>query len=679
MQKITFTDFSGGIQEATGPGDFTQRQWAQLKGIMPENETVFGSQWACQSIGTEDGFRTVIPLSSPDGVYLVGIKSPGEDDAGTLWWCKAPHPTSTYVTANAKVWTQLTTAENVGVDASSDDIEDQPTITITPNPTFRFICHLPVELFKYAVKPTASNGNQFKYDEPATDTASAVASGALLHSRRYKVESGFENVDNQMAVVVYVDSRAGGGDGEVKAVTFPNWRRMPQNPNTDAFYGVSENGTTTTLFDGYPYTGTGTPGEEHSFHPYTYKTLDAGLLPGRGVIPRANVGCMWNNLLILGDVEWKSTEALTATDSNFTLPDGTLSFTLSDDNTVPYRSYIYYSLSDIDEFDPRNVLHAGGADAAILGLHVLNDTLIAITAAGGPTDGIIAWKGYPTELISYDEDTAPNPFAVRRELVRGNLGGSRRPENAGGYRAFSTLWAEAGIVVFVGDDGGVWYTDGNTADRLDRFGPIAPRLSHPWSHVASAGKHLFVWRDSSTIAQPSRLLVFTLLSSTDGDGQASGCWTELVAPGEVLNMQGVGDEIYFIANKKIYRYSKGAPTAERGRIDNVPITQTISTATVGEMDEHRRKNWHRFGMTFEVMGSSATINTVTVKAGGALAASAPTSYAQTLDRTYTAGYNDFVVPAGIGSHVIASATVTLTGNVRLQEAAFWFTGSEPKR
>lgn len=671
MQKITFTDFSGGIQEATGPGDFTQRQWAQLKGIIPENETVFTTQWACQSIGTETGFRTVIPLSSPDGVYLVGIKNTDEDDAGTMWWCKAPGPTQSFTIANAVTWTQITTAENKGVDTSSTSADDQPDITITPNPDFRFICYVPVEVFKYAVKPTAGNGNKFKEDEPTTDTASAVASGALFHSRRYKSGTSFTSVENQMAVVLYVDSLAGGGDGEVKAITFPNWRRMPQNPSTEEFYGVSEGGTITPLFDGYPYSGTGTPGPEHSFHPYTYKTLDGGLLPGRGVIPRANVGCMWNNLLILGNVEWKSTEALTATNSNFTLPDGTLSFTLSDENTTPYRSYIYYSLSDIDEFDPRNVLHAGGADAAILGLHVVNNTLIAITAAGGPTDGIISWKGYPTELISYDEDTAPNPFAVRRELIRGNLGGNRRPETLEGHRAFSTLWAEAGIVVFVDNSGGVWYTDGNTADRLDRFGPLPPTSSSPANHVAAVGKHLFVWRSN-------RLLVFTMLTSTDGDGQSSGCWTEMVSPGPINSMYGIDEELYFMSGEKIYRYTKDGPTAERGCIDGVPITQTISTATVGEMDEHRRKNWHRFGMTFEAM-TSTTIKTVVVKAGGALASSVPTSHSQTLNRTYSVGYNDFVVPAGIGSHILASATVTLSGYVRLQEAAFWFTGSEPKR
>ncbi len=679
MQKIAFTDFSGGIQEATGPGDFTQRQWAQLKGIMPENETVFGSQWACQSIGTvgEDAqtdFRTIIPLSSPDGVYLVGIKRVpifgDPSNNGTLWWCKAPSPTGGYATSNARVWQPLTNAENFGVDTSSSDDDDQPNITITPDPNFRFICYVPLEIFKYAVKPTAGNGNEFKYDEPTTETASAVSSGALLHSRRYKNVDEFTAVENQMAVIVYVDSLAGGGDGEVKAVTFPNWRRMPQNPNTDDFYNVANANSTQTLFAEYPYVDSNLPNETNSFHPYTYKTLDGGLLPGRGVIPRANVGCMWNNLLILGDVEWKSTEALTATNANVILPDGTLAFTLNDDNTTPYPSYIYYSLGDIDEFDPRNVLHAGGSDAAILGLHVINDTLIAITSAGGPTDGIVAWKGYLTELISYDEDTPPNPFSVRRELIRGGLGGTVRG-GGGGDLSFSTLWSEAGIVVFIDGSGGVWYTDGNSADRLDRFGPLAPPVSIASDHVAAAGKHLFVWR-------AGRLLVFTLLTPTDGDGQSAGCWTEVVAPGPVRNMRGVGDELYFVSNGNAYRYSKAAPAAERGCIDGVPVTQTISTATVGEMDEHKRKNWHRFGMTFEVIGS-ATVNTVTVKAGGALSASVPTSYAQTLNRAYTTGYNDFVVPAGIGSHVLASATVTLTGNVRLQEAAFWFTGAEPKR
>lgn len=678
MQKITFTDFSGGIQEATGPGDFTGRQWAQLKGIVPENETVFASQWACQSIGStgalaQDDFFAVMPIPSADGTFLVAIKNPEVENGGTIWWCKAPEANATYTSANgATVWQQLTTAENKGVDTTSDSALDQPDIDITANPDFRFITYVPFEVFKYAVSPGAGDGNDFSEDVPTTETAAAVTSGLLLHSRRYKDGADWAAVDNQMAVVVYVDTRAGGGTGTVKAVTFPNWRRMPQNPTTGGFYGVSEDGVVGTLFEGYPYTSAGLPNAEQSFHPYTYKTLDAGLLPGRGVIPRANVGCMWNNLLILGDIEWKSTEALVATNANFTLPDGTLAFTLSDDKTVPYRSYIYYSLSDIDEFDPRNVLAIGGADTAIRGLHVLDNTLIAITNIGGPSDGIIAWKGYPTELISYDEDTAPNPFAVRRELIRGGVGAFPRDESIRGHRGFSTMWSEAGIVVFVDNGGGVWYTDGNTADRLDRFGPIAPSRASLGDHVASSGKHLFVWRNG-------RLLLFTLLTSTDGEGQSSGCWTELIAPaGQVASMNGAAEGMYFVNNGLVYRYTFSGPAAERGCIDGVPVTQSIATATIGDPDEHLRKNWHRFGMTFEAM-SNVTILNVTIKAGAALSSTIPTSYVQTLNRVYSQGFNDFVVPAGIGSQVLASGTVTFTGHVRLQEAAFWVTGTEPKR
>jgi hypothetical protein len=381
---------------------------------------------------------------------------------------------------------------------------------------------------------------------------------------------------------------------------------------------------------------------------------------------------MWNNLLILGDVEWKSTEALVATSGNFTLPDGTLAFTLGDSNTVPYRSYIYYSLGDIDEFDPRNVLAVGGSDTAIRGLHVLDNALIAITNIGGPSDGIIAWKGYPTELISYDEDTPPNPFAVRRELIRGGVGAFPVSESSLGHRNFSTMWSEAGIVVFVDNSGAVWYTDGNTADRLDRFGPITPRQATVNDHVTSSAKHLFLWRSN-------RLLLFTLLTSTDGEGQSSGCWTELVPPaGAVSSMNGAAEGMYFINGGTVYRYVFAGPAAERGCINGVPVQQVVSTATIGDPDEHLRKNWHRFGMTFESV-TPVTINDVVVKAGPALSNTAPTSYTKSLNRVYSTGYNDFVVPAGIGGQVLASATVTFTGHIRLQEAAFWVTGTEPKR
>jgi hypothetical protein len=233
------------------------------------------------------------------------------------------------------------------------------------------------------------------------------------------------------------------------------------------------------------------------------------------------------------------------------------------------------------------------------------------------------------------------------------------------------VWPEAGVVVFVDRLGGIWYTDGDKCDRLDRFGPKPPSTATSNDHVAAMGKHLFVWRNS-------RLLLFSLVASS-GD-EASGCWTELVAPAEgVTGLVGSGEEMFFVSNGVAWRYTMNGPDAERGKLHNVATDITVSTATLGDEDEHKRKNWHRYGMTFEAL-SNAEVRTIRVQASGALNyTTAPATYTSTLNRAYSNGYSSFVVPAGIGAQVIASATVTFRGYVRLQEASFWTTGEEPKR
>ena len=63
---------------------------------------------------------------------------------------------------------------------------------------------------------------------------------------------------------------------------------------------------------GVTLTRTGTPSASNDFHPYTYLDGSGTLLPGKGTIPRGNVGVSWGGLLILGDIEWRSDKATTA-------------------------------------------------------------------------------------------------------------------------------------------------------------------------------------------------------------------------------------------------------------------------------------------------------------------------------------------------------------------------------
>jgi hypothetical protein len=136
MQKITIADFSGGIQESYSPDDFTNRQWAQLKGVVPRDATTFESQWPAQQLSPDSNWQSVFPLESSVGTFLIAIKN-----TGSIWWCKVPSVGASYTVTAQTAWYQLTTAENKGINRPGGiyevvaDPADQPTIDLPNNPS----------------------------------------------------------------------------------------------------------------------------------------------------------------------------------------------------------------------------------------------------------------------------------------------------------------------------------------------------------------------------------------------------------------------------------------------------------------------------------------------------------------------------------------------------------------
>jgi hypothetical protein len=817
MQKITINDFSGGIQESTIPDDFTSRQWAQLKGIIPSSELNFESQWAIQTVGSSFGsFTAVYPLASSSGTFLVAIKSDG-----TLWWCAVPAADAAYTTANAVTW------RSIGVDAAGSGTAmtaenylytGAAKTTINANTDYKFICSVPLQVYKYATTPDSGD-----LDNPSKDTSGSsslqIATAVMLNSTTV---NGSADSANWQAVVAYVDTTA----SCVRAITFPNLRRVPMH-DSDAGDFIKARVDATTIVD-FPAWLTGTS-PYRAAHPYTYLDKNATLLPGRGVVPRANVGTTKSGLLMLGDIEWrsdKSTEATyksdaylqdtgnnntfgtttkqvvwpaniptysrviynegsgiayvkddggiatsvtnkvasagtatitTAASHGYTTGDlvdisnvdaalnGTFTITgtpagttftfasaatvastpvtngkafaynyrvevgeyqtipnswstvyiastvdgsklkavsnlnaayhlLNDSNTGPHRGAMYFTTGgDIDEFDPRGVLVPGKTDVSIAGMHMIDDTAIIITTAGSQLDGVFRLRGYLSRLIQYGGTN--DSSAVRIELVRGGIGAVRRSTTT--HKNFSTVWSEAGVVAFIDRLGGLWYTNGQDCDRLDRYGPKQPKAATENDHVAELGKHLFMWRDG-------RLLCFTLMASNGEDKSGTGCWTEVVTPGTISSMVGARNELFFIYGGNVMRMGPSGPDAERGRINNTPITITVSTLTAGEVSDHKRTNWHKFGMTFTTP-TSCTVGTVRVQSTGALNISGSAvfpdvQYLSTLNRTYSdvGIIGEFLVNAGIGPQASCSATVTFTGYVQLQSASFWVSGQTPR-
>lgn len=764
MQKLTISDFSGGIQESLSPDDFTQRQWAQLKGVVPVNQTTFKSQWPAQRLGLEaDGnvdFNAVFPLESSLGTFLIGIKTDGH-----IYWAKVPAASETSIVVEDTIdWLRLTDslAINYGIPSSRN-------ITIKPNPDYRFITGLDFEAYKYTKKPLAGRESDFTQDIIATideeaegtiDSASlpAVLIGCRRHNRYDEVaqtsrfymwdkDDNFIHPWDQQILAVYIDvkgTRAVGRipgqyeQGVVRAVVFPHMRRWPtytrnySSTNPDGtpianwpqitvdgvVYGIEERaypmipyeadttvpgGQDKTFMPQYPMVNAGTyansPKAIHLFHPYTYLDRNSALLPGRGIIPRGNVGAIWNNGLILGDVEWRSESAFEATNTNKKVkPSGNRAAiglpALSDNNTEEHRGHIYFSREDIDIFDPRNVESISGSDARIAGMHVLDNYLVCITTFNGPNDGVVALSGNATAKVSYTG--SPNLFAVRRQLIRGGVGVADYPDTGNGHTTQTCLWSEPGNVVFIDKFGGIYATDGRSCDRIDRYGPKQPTLSTYHDHVAAVEKHLFAWRNQ-------RLIVLTLVESNGQ--QASGCWTELVLPETVTGAEGVksmiggAGQMFMVVNGHVWRYCINGPAAEYGYINgshtNDPdnedeqkvepkkkIDIVVSTATLGDTNAHKKTNWFRFGFSFYTE-TECWLKEAYVR-GEAMLLSGVTVPEYTFTNAgegkhFEDGHHEVVYPAAIGSQTVMSARFTFTGNVILKGATVWGTGGVMER
>ena len=712
MGKIDTNDFSGGIQESFAPDDFSPRQSAVLKGIVPTNDRTFESQWGLQSIGNLTGANAIFPLESQFGTFLVAIK--GE---GSIWWVKVPTDTASKDTANAVTWTQITTAQNKGYAPGVS--ATQPSITIENNPDYRFITGLSFEVYKYVKTPDATTPakDNFWFDDigtadDATSTLpSSVVSGVLIHSRRYYDDSntldwgGRDKITpvtksayvTQVAVVCYVDPFT----ETVKAVTFPNIRRWPMyykngKPSTDTStlpadvltykpWIASKKhalGAVTTFTSAYPFPNpmVGYPRFMNVFHPYTYYDANKAVLPGVGIIPRANIGTMWGGLLILGDIEYMN-DKISTVDTDITMTPaantamlGTSYATnvLRDGSTAPHRGSFYYSEGEIDVFDPRSQLRTSGSDTRIAGMHVIDNRLITITTSGGENDGVIVWSGNLSGLKSYATGTA-NPFAVRKQVLKGGVGVADYADNGGGHINQTCLWPDAGTVLFVDSRGGVFSTNGQTVNRIDAYGPKQPKYSTYSDHTAAVGKYAFIWRDR-------RLMLFTAVGYQDG--QLSGCWTELVTPpisapvaaSDLKSMVGSGNNMFLIADGIVWRYAINGLPSERGQINGVNTDITISTASFGAPQDYAKVNWDKFGVNFSTT-TGCTLKSITVNGGPALQIGTPSYTAISSSRSFTEGYHSVIVPAGIGSRTIVSATYVLQGQFVLESNTFWFNGS----
>lgn len=724
----------------------------------------------------------VFPLQSPEGDYLVATKSDG-----SIWWTKTPADNADYITTGITEWNRITVAKNQGYEYdNTDPYVTQPDIEIERNPDYRFISEIPFEVYKYIkTAPAGASIGDFTKDEivdsvgyaddgtPIVGTTApsprSAVPAVLLHSRRFYDEVAGEQkltrtVDlnagyatrTQTAVIAYVDPY----QQKVLAVTFPNIRRWPTHVTSGTGYdSVSSPIVPTVIMSNhkqsgvgataerpfinkYPFPQTGAinnggasayPKPENTFHPYTWLDKNKVLHPGSGFIPRGNVGTMWGSHLIIGDIEWRSEasntysqdDKLTKLVNHAALGNQNAPFGLRDGNTEPHRGYFYYSESDIDTFDPISVLPVSGTNARITGMHQLDNRLIVVTSGGSEADGVFSYSGNLSQLHPYTPNVISNPLSVRKQVIRGGVGTADYVDGEViGHTNQTCIWSEAGAVIFIDRLGGVFYTNGTTANRLDSVGPRQPKGSTYYDHVASAGKHLLMYRNG-------RILVNTVIGA--GDGSSRSVWTSLVTPEgavttpflttppsgsvadsygyiggrSIKSMHGSSNNVYAVVEvnglvefggglvdngeryTKVVRFALNGLVEEKGYIDNIAAGLRVGTATQGAIDENARLNWHRVGISFttetsvqvsepKVYNKSILKDYQDWQAGDWNYNTEAYQNSSSMT-TYSQGTHSLVFPAGIGQSNLVAAEFKFYGNVKLDSVSFWHTGGIVER
>jgi len=472
------------------------------------------------------------------------------------------------------------------------------------------------------------------------------------------------------------------------------------------------------------------PRVTNAFHPYTYLNNDKAMLPGRGILPRAFAGTMFGSLLILGDVEWKEDSSaayltekrLVPKKNHAVVPTSNSNFGLRDGNTEPHRGFFYYSQDDVDVFDPRSILRASGTDTRIAGMHTLNNRIISITTAGGSEDGIVSFSGNFGALHPYTPGVLANPLAVRKEVILGGVGTADTVDWYNHGNPQTCLWPEFGRVAFIDKSGYVYTTDGAGATILDERSPLIgkPAGSTVNDHVAAANKYLFVYKNGY-------LFCYTI---TNGRGawfllkRPEAWWTVRTSGigytrqyNVIRSMRGIANELYFVVHSywldcdssyvplpgaepvlgasRVMRFAMNGPAAERGCQDGYKLDALdIITPVMGVVNQSKKVFWREVSANFYTETGAELIGAGTASSypfdeqetikydvpGGVYQTPLPNmdsvytpTYSTPL-KTYTEGYHNFELSAGLGPQRILTARFSFRGDVTIEGVNIFFTG-----
>ena len=710
MERLELRDFSGGISEQYAPEGFSERQWSKLKGFVIDTDYSIRSQWAAQSIGNLTNVTAIHGFAGNDNSYLVALKSDG-----TLWWAIAPSNSAAYTVSNAVSWTQLSNDRD-GTEIVANNRNRFIGEILLSEPAIGEVNALLVNCASIRTATNAytnalaiyENDNfsddgirvkvkqwdrRYPVDQPnlidplvgEKDTASTATTTAMSFTATKDWQT-FGLPASGTATVVFTGGTtstqpgtkwtvANDGDYDIQLRTArigdvpPN---SEENPLSSTFITGVESKDSYTHTDAIPYT---TPNQTvlqvriapaevtkygNSIQSKTRVGIALGSVPlaRRDVMPRANVGTMWRNRLVLGDIQKRKNP-----NSKWQADDGTTS------NQKRAKYGLFYSEVESDTFREQAILYAGSGESQIVGMHVLDDYLITVSSAETDTDGLRLFRGTLDYLRLQS-----NEVTLNINVLRGGIGPKQELGIATQNLSPSCVWPEAGVVVFLDSLGGIWYTDGVETDRLDKTGPIMPDVTTPNDEVSAIGKYLFAWR-------AGRLLVLNILTGVRGE-TATAAWTELVLPAgtTIKSLVPVSGNMYFVMNGSVWRFAvsrNNQADSERATFNNVPVILTVSSATIASDDKHAKTNWFNYGVRARGRTTSAYVYDAKMLAGPALDPTTA-SFTTTLNRQIQ-DRDEFVVKCGIGFRTEGSAEVRMSGDVQVESMSFWTSGLRASR
>lgn len=406
-------------------------------------------------------------------------------------------------------------------------------------------------------------------------------------------------------------------------------------------------------------------------YPSTYQGTADGTEDANGtvtyardnVMPHANVGAMWGDVLCLADCYWyrnpNARRGTALVPLGGTLSSGKV-------NRKKYPSAFWTSTTDasgfanITAFHPDESLNDGFVSPAarILGMQSVQGGLLVVTSPTGfGSDGVVLLRG--------------KPYNYTVEPIRTGIG--LRNDYSDPDRRTTAWWPEAGVVTFVEQSAQVWHTDGQRADRLDRKGAkLSVGQASQDDHTAALRGYLFVFRQG-------RCLLLNMVATGAEGEDGTGVWTELVLPhgtAPVRVSEANEDNLYFVQNGELFRFQMDE-TRPRGTIDGAPITVEVATCPVAAGGPQQRGRWSRVAVRAHSPSGTGVLTGVKSWAGAPIGAGTPVLTTPVNRPLGESGQT--VLAKGHGPSTVAAAGATFTGDVVLEAVTLVQAGVRDQR